>query len=86
MLTAAIHTLAQLALVAPPVVVGYLCGRHIRQRLLDQAERDAWDDGFAEGLHLAVRSHLCDDGPDPIGVQLDAAVERTHPNEEPWWN
>ena len=79
-------TLAQLAGVALPVLVGFLAGRHIRQRHLDQAERDAWHDGFAEGFHVAARTLLHAD-PDRIAIQLDAAVEHApHPSDQPWLN
>ena len=79
---ATIHTLAQLALVALPVLVGYLCGRHVRQRHLDQAELDAWNDGF----QAAVNEFFPTD-PDRVGTQLDAAVEQApHPSDQPWLN
>lgn len=85
LIAAAASTLAQLALVALPVLVGFLAGRHIRQRHIDELERDAWHDGFQACIDVMF-GHLADDKPGRIGGQLDAAVEQTPHPSDPWWN
>ena len=77
------HTLVQLAVVAIPVLIGYLAGRHIRQRHLDQAEADAWHDGFQAAVNEFFPTS---DQPDRITGQLDTAVEHAHPSDQPWLN
>jgi hypothetical protein len=66
---------------------GYWTGQHVIRRLVvdqvEQVEREAWEDGFAEGLRCASEPL-----PDEVeSALLDAAEQATPPpNYEAWLN